>query len=386
MASPDEGADALRTIVLRAPGIEVHISPFGATITRILVPDRDGVVADVALGYDDLESYDSAVDRPYFGAVVGRVANRIANARFEVRDDDGSVVTRSDALVANDGPNCLHGGARGFDRRWWAVASRSEDGTRVRLTRVSPDGEEGFPGACAADVEYAVSAEETNARGGACLRTTMTATVDAACPVNLAQHTYFNLAGHGASARDDESARVDATAHVLRLDASRVAPVDRSCVPTGALMDVKGTPFDFTAPRAIGARMPPVESPDDPGGFDHNFALDGAGAEGESDVSLATDSLKLKRRRSLRVAAEAFEPRSGRRMVLECDAPGVQLYTGNFLNGQKGKGGVVYGKHAGFCLETQHFPDCVNQPKFESCVLSPGETYEHRMVHTFFAE
>ena len=384
MASPDEGADALRTIVLRAPGIEVHISPFGATITRILVPDRDGVVADVALGYDDLASYDSAVDRPYFGAVVGRVANRIANARFEVRDEHGIVVTRSDALVANNGPHCLHGGARGFDRHWWAVASRSEDGTRCRLTRVSPDGEEGFPGACAAAVEYGVRADA--ASGGACLHTTMTATVDAACPVNLAQHTYFNLAGHGASASDDESARVDATAHVLRLDASRVAPVDRSCIPTGALMDVKGTPFDFTAPRAIGARMPPVESPDDPGGFDHNFALDGAGAEGESDVSLATDVLKIKGRRSLRVAAEAREPRSGRRMVLECDAPGVQLYTGNFLNGQKGKGGVVYGKHAGFCLETQHFPDCVNQPKFESCVLSPGETYAHRMVHTFFAE
>ena len=175
--------------------------------------------------------------------------------------------------------------------------------------------------------------------------------------------------------------------------------MDRSCIPTGVLMDVKGTPFDFTAPRAIGASMPPVERPDDPGGFDHNFALNGAfppesaaDAEGaakgaaETDVSLATDSLKLKRRRSLRVAAEAFEPRSGRRMVLECDAPGVQLYTGNFLNGQKGKGGVVYGKHAGFCLETQHFPDCVNQPKFESCVLSPDETYAHRMVHTFFAE
>ena len=397
MASPDEGADALRTIVLRAPGIEVHVSPFGATITRILVPDRDGVVADVALGYDDLESYDSAVDRPYFGAVVGRVANRIANARFEVRDENGSVVTRSDALVANNGPHCLHGGTRGFDRHWWAVASRSEDGTRCRLTRVSPDKEEGFPGACAAAVEYGVRADAVS--GGACLHTTMTATVDAACPVNLAQHTYFNLAGHGASASDDENKRVDATAHVLRVDASRVAVVDRSCIPTGVLMDVKGTPFDFTAPRAIGASMPPVERPDDPGGFDHNFALNGAfppesaaSAEGaakgaaETDVSLATDSLKLKRRRSLRVAAEAFEPRSGRRMVLECDAPGVQLYTGNFLNGQKGKGGAVYSKHAGFCLETQHFPDCVNQPKFESCVLSPGETYEHRMVHTFFAE
>ena len=381
MASPDDGADELRTIVLRAPGIEVHVSPFGATITRILVPDRDGVVADVALGYDDLESYDSAVDRPYFGAVVGRVANRIANARFEVRDDDGSVVTRSDALVANDGPNCLHGGARGFDRRWWAVASRSEDGTRVRLTRVSPDGEEGFPGACAADVEYAVSAEETNARGGACLRTTMTATVDAACPVNLAQHTYFNLAGHGASARGDGDEIVDATSHVLRLRASRFAPVDGACLPTGALVDVKGTPFDFTAPRAIGARMPPVERPDDPGGFDHNFALDD-----DDDAAAETRSRDARRPRRLRVAAEAREPRSGRCMVLECDAPGVQLYTGNFLNGQKGKDGVVYGKHAGFCLETQHFPNCVNEPEFESCVLSPGETYAHRMVHRFFAE
>ena len=379
MASPDEGADALRTIVLRAPGIEVHISPFGATITRILVPDRDGVVADVALGYDDLESYDSAVDRPYFGAVVGRVANRIANARFEVRDENGSVVTRSDALVANNGPHCLHGGARGFDRHWWAVASRSEDGTRCRLTRVSPDGEEGFPGACAADVEYSVSTDA--AGGGACLHTTMTATVDAACPVNLAQHTYFNLAGHDASSREDVSRRVDATSHFLRLRASRVAPVDRTCVPTGALVDVKDTPFDFTAPRAIGARMPPVERPGDPGGFDHNFALDD-----DDDAAAETRSRDARRPRRLRVAAEAREPRSGRCMVLECDAPGVQLYTGNFLNGQKGKDGVVYGKHAGFCLETQHFPNCVNEPEFESCVLSPGETYAHRMVHRFFAE
>ena len=167
MASPDDESDALRTIVLRAPGIEVHVSPFGATITRILVPDRDGVVADVALGYDDLASYDSAVDRPYFGAVVGRVANRIANARFEVRDEHGTVVTRSDALVANNGPHCLHGGARGFDRHWWAVASRSEDGTRCRFARVSPDGEEGFPGACSAEVEYRVSAADANGSNGA---------------------------------------------------------------------------------------------------------------------------------------------------------------------------------------------------------------------------
>lgn len=387
MASPDDGADALRTIVLRAPGIEVHVSPFGATITRILVPDRDGVVADVALGYDDLASYDSAVDRPYFGAVVGRVANRIANARFEVRDEHGTVVTRSDALVANNGPHCLHGGARGFDRHWWAVASRSEDGTRCRFARVSPDGEEGFPGACSAEVEYRVSAADANGSNGACLHTTMTATVDAACPVNLAQHTYFNLAGHDASSNKDENRRVDAKTHVLRLAASRYTPADATCVPIGVLLDVKGTPFDFTAARAIGASMPPVERSDDPGGFDHNFALDGGADDGdEEEETVSSPREPRKRRRSLAFAAEAREPRSGRVLVLECDVPGVQLYTGNFLNGQIGKGGAAYGKHAGFCLETQHFPDCVNQPAFESCVLSPGETYTHRMVHRFFAE
>ena len=392
MASPDDGADALRTIVLRAPGIEVHVSPFGATITRILVPDRDGVVADVALGYDDLASYDSAVDRPYFGAVVGRVANRIANARFEVRDEHGIVVTRSDALVANNGPHCLHGGARGFDRHWWAVASRSEDGTKCRFARVSPDGEEGFPGACSAEVEYRVSAADANGLNGACLHTTMTATVDKACPVNLAQHTYFNLAGHDASLNEDENKRVDATTHVLRLAASRYTPADKTCVPTGVLLNVKGTPFDFTKARAIGASMPPVERADDPGGFDHNFVLDGGAEnrgsdeEGKTSVSSSSEPFRKTVSRSLAFAAEAREPRSGRVLVLECDAPGVQLYTGNFLNGAIGKNGVSYGKHAGFCLETQHFPDCVNQPKFESCVLSPNETYTHRMVHRFFAE
>ena len=410
MASPDDGADALRTIVLRAPGIEVHVSPFGATITRILVPDRDGVVADVALGYDDLASYDSAVDRPYFGAVVGRVANRIANARFEVRDEHGIVVTRSDAMVANNGPHCLHGGARGFDRHWWAVASRSEDGTKCRFARVSPDGEEGFPGACSAEVEYRVSAADANGLNGACLHTTMTATVDKACPVNLAQHTYFNLAGHDASLNQDENKRVDATTHVLRLAASRYTPADATCVPTGVLLNVKGTPFDFTKARAIGASMPPVERADDPGGFDHNFVLDGRDREAPSreyeepyettrhtspheklgdeneKTSVSSSEPFREKRRTLAFAAEAREPRSGRVLVLECDAPGVQLYTGNFLNGQIGKNGVSYGKHAGFCLETQHFPDCVNQPAFESCVLSPNETYTHRMVHRFFAE
>jgi len=368
MTSPDE----LRTIVLRTSGIEVHVSPFGATLTRILVPDKHGVMADVALGYDDLASYDSPKDRPYFGAIVGRVANRIANAKFSVTNDDG-VTETFDALAANNGPNCLHGGAKGFDRHWWTVVEvGTRDGTTssVRLTRLSPDGEEGFPGNCAVDVLYSVKPAE-NGEKGACLHTTMTATVDKPCPVNLAQHTYFNLAGHDGGRGDADAEKRDETTalhHSLKLFASQYTPVDSTCVPTGALKEVKGTPFDFLKLRRIGQTLPPVTGPEDPTGFDHNYAIDG-----ES--------------RKLRPAAEAFEPRSGRRLELKCDVPGVQLYTGNFLNGQRGKGGVVYQKHSGFCLETQHFPDAVNQSeKFETCVVNPGETYAHRMVHRFYTE
>ena len=218
-----------------------------------------------------------------------------------------------------------------FDRHWWAVASRSEDGTRCRFARVSPDGEEGFPGACSAEVEYRVSAADANGSNGACLHTTMTATVDAACPVNLAQHTYFNLAGHDASSSEDENRRVDAKTHVLRLAASRYTPADATCVPIGVLLDVKGTPFDFTAARAIGARCPPW-SARTTRGIDHNFALDGGADDGDEEggETVSSAARASEETAESRVRRRGARARSGRVLVLECGAPGVQLYTNNF--------------------------------------------------------
>ena len=362
MASPDPPPDdPLGTIILRASGIDVHVSPFGATITKLFVPDKHGNVADVVLGYDDFASYDDTKDRPYFGAIVGRVANRIAGAKFSLVAD--GTTKHYDALVANNSPNTLHGGAKGFDRYWWTVASQSEDGTSVRLTRISPDGEEGFPGACAVDVEYRVSQETY---GSATLHTTITATVDKPCPVNFAQHSYFNLAGHDGG----KYIKITALEHRLRLEADHYTPVDDTCIPTGELRHVEDTHFNFTEIRRIGDSLPD-KNENDPDGFDHNFALSGYD----------------EKKKEMKVFAEVHEPDSGRKMEVSCNQPGVQLYTGNFLNGQVGKEGVVYEKHSGLCLETQHFPNCVNQvDKFVSCVLRPGETYHHTLRHRFWAE
>jgi aldose 1-epimerase len=383
MAEPPASGDSLKTIVLAVPGIEVHVSPFGATLVKILVPDKHGDVDDVALGYDNFASYDGTEERPYFGAIVGRVANRIASAKFSLVDEDG-VAKTYDTLVANNGPNCLHGGGKGFDRYWWTVASKSEDGTSVRLTRVSPNGEEGFPGQCAVDVEYRLEPDRSGNGNGATLHTTMTATVNQPCPVNLAQHTYFNLAGHNGGVGGDSEIKkgggasgmkkITAMDHHLRVDADTYTPVDETCVPTGELVAVKSTPFDFTVMRKIGDLLPPKTIDDDPTGFDHNYAL-----------RRYNDDAKKK---ETHVCAEVFEPRSGRHLEVSCNTPGVQLYTGNFLGGgaHVGKNGSPYHKHQGLCLETQHFPDSVNQgDKFATCVLRPGQTYVHAMKHRFWA-
>ena len=345
----------MRAVVLRAEGIEVHVSPFGATITKLVVPDRRGTKADVVLGYDHLRGYENTADRPYFGAIVGRVANRIANGRFRIGDETFT-------LAATNGPNTLHGGVVGFDRVWWAMERLAPVpgeglGEGVRLTYVSKDGEEGFPGNLTATVTYRVAAggAERDAR----LVTTMTATCDKVTPVNLAQHSYFNLAGHdcGRSVLD----------HRIRLHATEYTPVDDTLIPTGATAVTAGTPFDLysnTAGTPIGAHPPQ-------GGYDHNFSL----ANYKPDKSSGVSPLGL--------AAEVFEPISGRCMEVSTDVPGVQFYTGNFLHNVRGKGGATYNKHAGFCLETQHFPDAVNQPNFVSCLLEPGRTYRHNMVHRF---
>ena len=371
----------LKVVVIKARGIEVHVSPFGATVTRVVVPDATGALGDVVLGYDRLASYDDPSDRPYLGAIVGRVANRIAGARFTL---DGE----THALCANNGPNCLHGGSKGFDRAWWTVDEVFEDGTGVRLTHVSEDGDEGFPGRVTIAVTYAVRANERRHVGSnhglndddrarsfdATLFTTMVASTNRTTPVNLAQHSYFNLAGHdsGVTIKD----------HRVKLRCSAYTPVDATLIPTGEICDVTGTEFDLRGgpgdARDYGVRIGDRMPAGDPEGFDHNFVHDAFGLPGDEVGTLGGDD------DTPRVIARVWEPTSGRNMTVATNAPGVQFYTGNWLGGARGKGGARYRKHSGFCLETQHFPDAVNQPRFRSCLLRPGDTYRHIMEHRFY--
>jgi aldose 1-epimerase len=340
--------------VLRsASGFEVHLLATGAVVQRLLAPDRAGVLADVVLGFDSVEPYKDGTS-PYFGAVVGRVANRIAGAAFTL---DG----RAHALAANNGPNCLHGGVRGFSRVEWRLAERGGGGPdgaseHARFEYRSADGEEGFPGALEAAVTYSLDA------AGA-LRVEFSATADAPTLVNLAQHSYFNLAGAASGE--------DVLGHELQLHAERFLPVDDVQIPTGEAVPVAGTPMDFRAPARVGARIAEVGGPG-PGGYDHCYCLRGAADAAPAEpVPAAT----------LRHAA------SGRRLDVSTTAPGVQLYTGNFLDGSLvGKGGARYGLRAGLCLETQSWPDAVHSPAFPSAVLRPGERYHHVAVYAFSVE
>ena len=319
-------------------GLEARIMTYGAILVSLKVPDQRGVLADVTLGFDTLAGYLGA--HPYFGAVIGRYGNRIAKARFTL---DG-VEYR---LAANNNQNSLHGGLKGFDKVvWGAEALQAADGVGLRLAYVSRDGEEGFPGNLAVTVVYTL----TNANE---LLIGYEATADKATPVNLTNHAYWNLKGEG---------RGDILGHVLQLEADEITAVDSAAnlIPTGAIVPVAGTPFDFTVPHAIGERMARVE-----GGYDHNFVLRSGGGK-------------------MAFAAHVEEPESGRIMEVWTDQPGIQLYTGNFLDGTVvGKGGQAYGKHAAFCLETQHFPDSPNHPNFPSTILEPGQVYRTTTVHKF---
>lgn len=316
-------------------GLRVELIEVGAAISRIQAPDRDGTLADVVLGFESIDKY--LANPSYFGCVVGRVANRIAGARFEL---DGKTYK----LAANDGPNSLHGGVRGFCRVVWkGEAVDSAKGRAVRFTYTSPDGEEGYPGTLKASVTYSLDGE-----GG--LHIDYRATTDAPTPVNLTNHSYFNLAGAGSGTILD---------HVLELNASRYTPVDATLIPTGELAPVAGTPFDFTSPTAIGARIDQVK-----GGYDHNWVLDAGGG-------------------SLAPAGSLYDPASGRYMEFSTTQPGVQFYSGNFLDGSlKGRGGA-YEKHGALALETQHFPDSIHHPDFPSIVLRPGETFTSTTVYRF---
>ena len=314
-------------------GLVARVTNYGTILQSLHVPDRNGKTADVVLGFDDVRRYFEP--HPFFGATAGRVANRIANAAFTL---DGKTY----ALAKNNGPHSLHGGKRGFDKYVWdAEAGDSSEGLWVQFTRVSPDGEEGYPGNVRVTVTYIV----THANE---LKVAMTATTDQPTLVNLAHHSYWNLAGGG-----------DILGHEMQLHCDRYTPGDATLVPKGTIEPVAGTPFDFRTSKPIGRDIAAA------GGYDTNFVVNGAAGE-------------------LRPVATVVEPTSGRVMELLATEPGVQFYTANFMDGKTlGKGGVAYPKHGGFCLETQKYPDAVHHPDWPSPILRPGQTYRHLMVHRF---
>ena len=320
-----------------ANGLEARIATYGGTLQTLRVPDRHGRFADVVLGFDSLEPY--LTDHPYFGSLIGRFGNRIAAGAFSL---DGKAYR----LPVNDGPNHLHGGPRGFHTVLWSVESHGSN--RVALAYRSADGEQGYPGNLDVRVSYTLGDDDA-------LILDYAAATDAPTVLNLTNHAYFNLAGSGTI--------LD---HVLTLAASRYLPVDETRIPTGELREVAGGAFDFTRGKRFGAEISANDEQLDRGpGYDHCWVLDRPAA-GEA------------------FAAEVYEPITGRRMTVHTTQPGVQIYSGNFLNGTiVGKGGVRYQRHAGFCLETQHFPDSPNRPSFPSTVLRPGESYRHTTRSAF---
>jgi len=330
------GNDSIYQFKLQnAKGTEVFIMNYGGTITNLLVADKNGQKGDVVLGFDSLSGF-LQKGNPYFGALIGRYGNRIANGKFTL---DGKTY----ALATNNNGNHLHGGIKGFDKVVWNVDAASD--SSLHLSYNSKDGEEGYPGNLQVKVVY--SLDNDNA-----LKIDYTATIDKACPINLTNHTYFNLsAGKDSTILD----------HELMIDADRYTAVNDKLIPTGQLPSVKNTPMDFTKAKRIGNDIDKVK-----GGFDHNWVLN------KKDASLS-------------LIATLYHPASGRFMEVSTTQPGVQFYTGNFLDGTLtgGKNGAKYVQHAGLCLETQHFPDSPNQPSFPSTVLKPGETYHQVTVYKF---
>ena len=325
-----------------AHGVEARVITYGGILVSLRVPDKNGHLDDVVLGFDTFDGYSKP--GPYFGAIVGRYGNRIAKAKFSL---DGKEYT----LAKNNGPNSLHGGLKGFDKVvWQAEQFQNQKGVGVILTYTSADGEEGFPGNLKVKVTYTLTDRNE-------LDLDYQANTDKATPVNLTNHSYFNLAGEG---------KGDILGHLLMLNADHFTPVDSDLIPTGKLESVKGTPLDFTKPTAVGARINDQnEQLKLGGGYDHNFVINRKG-EG------------------LTLAARVVEPTSGRVLEVNTTEPGVQFYTGNFLDGTViGKHGVAYQKRYGFCLETQHYPDSPNQPHFPSTILRPGQVYRTRTTFKF---
>ena len=324
-------------------GMEVAITNFGGIVVSLKVPDRTGKFDDVVLGYDSLDGY--LTNKAFFGALIGRYGNRIAHGKFTL---NGQTYT----LPKNDGDNTLHGGPEAFNKKLWTAKDvSSSKGQALELTYMSPDGEEGFPGNLNAKVVYTLNDQNE-------LTIAYSATTDKDTVVNLTNHSYFNLAGQGTG---------DILRHELMIKGDHITAVDETLIPTGELRPVKGTPFDFTHATAIGARI----DQDDPQlklgkGYDHNWVLNDHGS------------------RSPVLVAEAYEPKSGRVLQVLSTEPGVQFYSGNFLDGTiHGKGNKLYNHRYGFCLETQHFPDSPNHPKFPSTTLKPGQTYSTTTVFKF---
>jgi aldose 1-epimerase len=318
-------------------GVSVSIMNYGATIVKILTPDRNGKFDDIVLGFDKFSPYLHA--KTYFGATVGRYANRIAGAQFQIGKTTYT-------LARNNGPNSLHGGTRGFDKRMWKMEPVDSDIPALRFSRLSPDGEEGYPGNLFVSVTFSLNDDNE-------LRISYEATTDQVTVINLTNHSYFNLAGEGTI--------LD---HVVTLHADAYTPVDATLIPTGEIKNVAGTPWDFLTPTPIGLHL--KETGGRPVGYDHNFVL--------NKGWFSTWSL----------AAEVSDPKSGRTLAVSTDQPGVQFYTGNSLDGSlTGKGGVAYGPYSGFCLETQHFPDSPHHDDFPSTILVPGTTYKTSTVYAF---
>jgi aldose 1-epimerase len=330
-----EGKPVTQYTLTNAHGMQVSIIDYGGTITGMMVPDKNGNLGDVVLGFDSFDGY-LQKNEPYFGALVGRYANRISKAKFTLDE-------KTYSLAANNNGNSLHGGNKGFDKVMWTAQKISD--SSLKLTYQSKDGEEGYPGNLNAQITYTLGSDNS-------LKIDYSATTDKATPVNLTNHSYFNL-----------SAGQDSTIlnHQLQLNADKYTPVDDKLIPTGEILDVKNTPMDFTQPKTIGKDIDKVK-----GGYDHNWILNG-------------------RENDLKMAATVYEPGSGRFMEVLTTQPGIQFYTGNFLDGtlRFTKKGQRYVQHGALCLETQHYPDSPNRPAFPNTILHAGDTYRQTTIYRF---
>ena len=333
-----DGRDVYLYTLTNANGLKADITNYGGIVTSLMVPDREGKLADIVSGYDSLAEY--IENNPYFGALIGRCGNRIGKGKFTLNGVEYTLAT-------NNGPNHLHGGLKGFDKVVWdAEEMQTKEGCALKLTYLSKDGEEGYPGNLKCTVIYTLTNNDE-------LKVSYEAETDKDTVVNLTHHSYFNLGAHDSG---------DILGHELKLNADNYTPVDEGLIPTGEIKPVKGTLMDFTKPAPVGSRIDQVE-----GGYDHNFVLN------SSDGSLA-------------LAASVYEPNSGRVMEIYTTEPAIQFYSGNFLDGSNKGKGAVYNKHNAFCLETQHYPDSPNQPNFPPVILKPGEKYTHLTVHKFSAK